>query len=135
MEATFLLTLLITFLASFIGYELISKIPQTLHTPLMSGSNAISGITLIAAILIYPEVGDSQILQIIVLIAIAFATLNIVGGFSVTGRILEMFKKNDRNNIIDLCCIIYICFEAIWKTINCTQSKFFCDSGHGSSCI
>ena len=95
MEATFLLTLLITFLASFIGYELISKIPQTLHTPLMSGSNAISGITLIAAILIYPEVGDSQILQIIVLIAISFATLNIVGGFSVTGRILEMFKKND----------------------------------------
>ena len=78
MEATFLLTLLITFLASFIGYELISKIPQTLHTPLMSGSNAISGITLIAAILIYPEVGESQILKIIVLIAIAFATLNIV---------------------------------------------------------
>ena len=95
MEATFLLTLLITFLASFIGYELISKIPQTLHTPLMSGSNAISGITLIAAILIYPEVRESQILQIIVLIAISFATLNIVGGFSVTGRILEMFKKND----------------------------------------
>ena len=95
MEATFLLTLLITFLASFIGYELISKIPQTLHTPLMSGSNAISGITLIAAILIYPEVSESQILQIIVLIAISFATLNIVGGFSVTGRILEMFKKND----------------------------------------
>jgi len=63
MEATFLLTLLITFLASFIGYELISKIPQTLHTPLMSGSNAISGITLIAAILIYPEVGDSQLLR------------------------------------------------------------------------
>ena len=94
MEATFLLTLLITFLASFIGYELISKIPQTLHTPLMSGSNAISGITLIAD-LIYPEVGESQVLKIIVLIAIAFATLNIVGGFSVTGRILEMFKKND----------------------------------------
>ena len=55
MEATFLLTLLVTFLASFIGYELISKIPQTLHTPLMSGSNAISGITLIAGILIYPR--------------------------------------------------------------------------------
>ena len=67
MEATFLLTLLITFLASFIGYELISKIPQTLHTPLMSGSNAISGITLIAAILIYPEIGESQLLKIIVL--------------------------------------------------------------------
>ena len=67
MEATFLLTLLITFLASFIGYELISKIPQTLHTPLMSGSNAISGITLIAAILIYPEVDESQLLKIILL--------------------------------------------------------------------
>ena len=74
MEATFLLTLLITFLASFIGYELISKIPQTLHTPLMSGSNAISGITLIAAILIYPEVGESQLLKIIILIAISFAS-------------------------------------------------------------
>ena len=93
MEATFLLTLLVTFLASFIGYELISKIPQTLHTPLMSGSNAISGITLIAGILIYPEVGSSEVLKVIVLIAIGFATLNIVGGFSVTGRILEMFKK------------------------------------------
>ena len=82
-------------LAVFVGNEIINKVPPTLHTPLMSGSNAISGITLIAAILIYPEVRESQILQIIVLIAISFATLNIVGGFSVTGRILEMFKKND----------------------------------------
>ena len=82
-------------LSIFLGVELITKVPSMLHTPLMSGSNAISGITLIAAILIYPEVGESQVLKIIVLIAIAFATLNIVGGFSVTGRILEMFKKND----------------------------------------
>ena len=82
-------------MASFIGYELISKIPQTLHTPLMSGSNAISGITLIAGILIYPNVGDDVLLKTIVLIGVAFATMNIVGGFSVTGRILEMFKKND----------------------------------------
>ncbi len=96
MEATFLLTLLITFLASFIGYELISKIPQTLHTPLMSGSNAISGITLIAAILIYPEVGESQLLKIIVLIVMhSICNPKYCGGFSVTGRILEMFKKND----------------------------------------
>ncbi|MAB36465.1 MAG: NAD(P) transhydrogenase subunit alpha [Actinobacteria bacterium] len=95
MTEIFLYTLLITVMASFIGYELISKIPQTLHTPLMSGSNAISGITLIAGILIYPNVVDDILLKTIVLIGVAFATMNIVGGFSVTGRILEMFKKND----------------------------------------
>ena len=95
MTDIFLYTLLITVMASFIGYELISKIPQTLHTPLMSGSNAISGITLIAGILIYPNVVDDILLKTIVLIGVAFATMNIVGGFSVTGRILEMFKKND----------------------------------------
>ena len=95
MTEIFLYTLLITVMASFIGYELISKIPQTLHTPLMSGSNAISGITLIAGILIYPNVVDDILLKTIVLIGISFATMNIVGGFSVTGRILEMFKKND----------------------------------------
>ena len=95
MPEIFLYTLLITVMASFIGYELISKIPQTLHTPLMSGSNAISGITLIAGILIYPNVVDDILLKTIVLIGVAFATMNIVGGFSVTGRILEMFKKND----------------------------------------
>ena len=95
MTEIFLYPLLITVMASFIGYELISKIPQTLHTPLMSGSNAISGITLIAGILIYPNVVDDVLLKTIVLIGVAFATMNIVGGFSVTGRILEMFKKND----------------------------------------
>ena len=95
MTEIFLYTLLITVMASFIGYELISKIPQTLHTPLMSGSNAISGITLIAGILIYPNIVDDVLLKTIVLIGVAFATMNIVGGFSVTGRILEMFKKND----------------------------------------
>ena len=95
MTEIFLYTLLITVMASFIGYELISKIPQTLHTPLMSGSNAISGITLIAGILIYPNVVDDVLLKTIMLIGVAFATMNIVGGFSVTGRILEMFKKND----------------------------------------
>ena len=95
MTEIFLYTLLITVMASLIGYELISKIPQTLHTPLMSGSNAISGITLIAGILIYPNVVDDVLLKTIVLIGVAFATMNIVGGFSVTGRILEMFKKND----------------------------------------
>ena len=82
-------------LAVFVGNEIINKVPPTLHTPLMSGSNAISGITLIAGILIYPNVVDDVLLKTIVLIGVAFATMNIVGGFSVTGRILEMFKKND----------------------------------------
>ena len=91
----FIFRLSIFILSIFVGYYVVWSVTPSLHTPLMSGSNAISGITLIAAILIYPELGDSQIFQIIVLIAIAFATLNIVGGFSVTGRILEMFKKND----------------------------------------
>ena len=95
MEEQIILLFFVLVLSIFLGFELISKVPSILHTPLMSGANAISGITLIAAILIYPEVRESQILQIIVLIAISFATLNIVGGFSVTGRILEMFKKND----------------------------------------
>ena len=92
MEATFLLTLLITFLASFIGYELISKIPQTLHTPLMSGSNAISGIAIVGAILaILVDAGDAS--KYIGLAALICATINVVGGFLVTDRMLKMFKK------------------------------------------
>jgi len=93
MTEIFLYTLLITAMASFIGYELISKIPQTLHTPLMSGSNAISGITLISGILIYPNVVDDVLLITFVLIGVSFATMNIFGGFSVTGRFLELFTK------------------------------------------
>ena len=92
MEATFLLTLLITFLASFIGYELISKIPQTLHTPLMSGSNAISGIAIVGAILaILVDAGEAS--KYIGLAALICATINVVGGFLVTDRMLKMFKK------------------------------------------
>lgn len=84
--------LFIFVLASFIGFELISKVPPTLHTPLMSGANAISGITLIGAVVVAGSV-DSSYAQWIGLAGIIFATINVVGGFLVTDRMLEMFKK------------------------------------------
>lgn len=79
-------------LASFVGFELISKVPPTLHTPLMSGANAISGITIIGALVVAGHVGDG-LAQFIGFLAIVFATINVVGGFMVTDRMLEMFKK------------------------------------------
>ncbi|MBK8945890.1 MAG: NAD(P) transhydrogenase subunit alpha [Ignavibacteriae bacterium] len=79
-------------LAIFVGFELITKVPPTLHTPLMSGSNAISGITIVGALLSagHNEFGLSTILGVIALI---FATINVVGGYLVTDRMLKMFKK------------------------------------------
>ncbi len=79
-------------LALFVGFEIITKIPPTLHTPLMSGSNAISGITLVGAIL---SAGSQQTLVTTILgfLAVVFATINVVGGFLVTNRMLVMFKK------------------------------------------
>ncbi len=79
-------------LAIFVGFEIITKIPPTLHTPLMSGANAISGITLVGAIL---SAGSQQTVLTTVLggLAVVFATINVVGGFMVTNRMLEMFKK------------------------------------------
>src|SRR5690625_99817 len=91
MEA-FIFNLFIFVLASFVGFELISKVPPTLHTPLMSGSNAISGITLIGALIISGST-DSTMAQWIGFGAIVLATINVAGGFIVTDRMLEMFKK------------------------------------------
>lgn len=87
--------LFIFVLAAFVGFELISKVPPTLHTPLMSGANAISGITLIGALVV---LGSSEGIasQIIGFVAIVFATVNVVGGFLVTDRMLGMFKKKDK---------------------------------------
>ncbi len=79
-------------LSMFIGREVISKVPQTLHTPLMSGSNAISGITIIGALVSAGMVGGTWAKWIGVVALIA-ATINVVGGFMVTGRMLQMFKK------------------------------------------
>ncbi|MBD2311050.1 NAD(P) transhydrogenase subunit alpha [Desertifilum sp. FACHB-1129] len=81
-------------LASFTGFEVINKVPPTLHTPLMSGANAISGISVIGALIV---AGDrSWNLSIILgLLAVVLATINVVGGFLVTDRMLQMFKKKE----------------------------------------
>ena len=79
-------------LASSIGFEVISKVPSTLHTPLMSGSNAISGITLVGALLASGG-GADALATALAFIAVATATINVVGGFLVTDRMLEMFRK------------------------------------------
>ena len=81
--------LTIFMLAIFVGFEIITKIPPTLHTPLMSGSNAISGITLVGAL----TVGEGWIGGFLAVLAIAMATVNAVGGFMVTHRMLSMFRK------------------------------------------
>jgi len=92
MEAVFLTFVFV--LAIFLGFELISKVPSTLHTPLMSGSNAISGITMIGAIASLKS-DNHQIAIILGTLAVTFATINVVGGYAVTNRMLEMFKKKD----------------------------------------
>jgi NAD(P) transhydrogenase subunit alpha len=79
-------------LAAFVGFEVISKVPPTLHTPLMSGANAISGITIIAAVTA-AGLGSSGLIEILGFIAVATATVNVVGGFLVTDRMLQMFRR------------------------------------------
>jgi NAD(P) transhydrogenase subunit alpha len=81
-------------LAGFVGYTVISKVPNTLHTPLMSGTNAIHGIVVLGGLLLMAE--SSGVLEkILLVIAVAFGTINVVGGFLVTDRMLEMFKSKD----------------------------------------
>lgn len=84
-------------LASFVGFEVISKVPPTLHTPLMSGANAISGITILGALVLTGAMGGAMA-KIIGVLGIIFATINVVGGFAVTDRMLEMFKKKGDDN-------------------------------------
>ena len=79
-------------LAVFLGIELISRVPTLLHTPLMSGTNAIHGIVLVGAMLIAGS-ADSSLEQVLAFVAVVFATINVVGGFLVTDRMLEMFKR------------------------------------------
>jgi NAD(P) transhydrogenase subunit alpha len=80
-------------LATLTGREVITKVPPTLHTPLMSGANAISGIAVVGALVVSAQV-DSGLAQILGIAAIVMAMVNVVGGFMVTDRMLEMFKKN-----------------------------------------
>ena len=88
----FVLVLTIFVLAIFVGFEVITKVPPILHTPLMSGSNAISGITIIGAIL-SAGVQYTELTTILGFTAMVFATINVVGGFLVTHRMLDMFKR------------------------------------------
>ena len=79
-------------LAAFTGYLVISKVPNTLHTPLMSGTNAIHGIVLLGGLLVLGLEDNGTLNKVILVIAITFGTINVVGGFLVTDRMLEMFK-------------------------------------------
>jgi NAD(P) transhydrogenase subunit alpha len=81
-------------LAAFVGFEVISKVPNTLHTPLMSGTNAIHGIVLLGGLLLMHE-AHGVLEHLILVIAITFGTINIIGGFFVTDRMLGMFKRKD----------------------------------------
>ena len=92
----FVTSLIIFVLAVFIGFEVITKVPATLHTPLMSGSNAISGITIVGALLC--SFNESFVVFGVVLgfCAIVFATINVVGGYVVTNRMLDMFVKDKK---------------------------------------
>ncbi|MFC1563754.1 NAD(P) transhydrogenase subunit alpha [candidate division KSB1 bacterium] len=90
---SFVLALTIFVLAIFVGFEIITKVPPTLHTPLMSGSNAISGITIIGAI-ISSGTKLTMLTTILGFSAVVFASINVVGGFLVTHRMLKMFKRD-----------------------------------------
>jgi NAD(P) transhydrogenase subunit alpha len=92
MSAQLVAELTIFALAIFVGIEVISKVPTMLHTPLMSGTNAIHGIVLVGAMLI-AGTADSTLEQALAFVAVVFGTINVVGGFLVTDRMLEMFKQ------------------------------------------
>ena len=84
-------------LAGFVGYAVISKVPNTLHTPLMSGTNAIHGIVVLGGILLLVDgVASGFLNKLLLVIAVAFGTINVVGGFLVTDRMLEMFKTKPK---------------------------------------
>ena len=92
MSEVFIAGIVVFVLAAFVGLEVISKVPPTLHTPLMSGANAISGITIVGA-LAAAGIGEGTVATVLGFLAVTTATINVVGGFLVTDRMLEMFKK------------------------------------------
>src|SRR6187200_405703 len=95
-DLTFVIELTILVLAAFLGFEVISKVPTMLHTPLMSGTNAIHGIVLVGAILVAGRPDADTLTRIVGFVAVVLATANVVGGFVVTDRMLEMFKRRPR---------------------------------------
>ncbi|MDJ0790735.1 MAG: NAD(P) transhydrogenase subunit alpha [Acidimicrobiia bacterium] len=92
MSDAFIAGIVVFVLAAFVGFEIIRRVPPTLHTPLMSGANAISGITIVGAI-IAAALADGWLAVVIGFLAVVFATVNVIGGFLVTDRMLEMFKR------------------------------------------
>ena len=92
MNEVVLLTIYVFILGGFLGLELVGRVPSTLHTPLMSGSNAISGIVLVGSILVIGSV-DNPILVAVAFLSVILASVNVVGGFVVTDRMLQMFRK------------------------------------------
>ena len=96
MTTSFVLEITILVLAIFLGFEVISKVPTMLHTPLMSGTNAIHGIVLVGAILVAGRPDADTLTRIVGFVAVVLATANVVGGFVVTDRMLEMFKRRPR---------------------------------------
>ena len=90
-----ILLVFIFVLAAFLGFELISKVPSQLHTPLMSGSNAISGITIVGSLIAVGSAGNLTINIVIGTLAVVLASINVVGGYVVTDRMLAMFKKKE----------------------------------------
>ncbi len=92
MEGTLLVGVYVFVLAMFVGFEVITRVPPTLHTPLMSGANAISGIAIVGALLV-AGAGKGPLFTLIGLAALIMATINVVGGFLVTDRMLQMFRR------------------------------------------
>jgi len=93
MESSFVEFLWVLLLGSLLGLELIGKVPPTLHTPLMSGANAISGITVLAALTAIIKAGDNIVLLLLGSVSLGFALFNVIGGFLVTDRMLAMFSR------------------------------------------
>ncbi len=90
---TFVTALTVFVLAIFVGFEVITRVPPTLHTPLMSGSNAISGITVVGSLILAGQENVPELVHVLAGVAVAFAMVNVVGGFLVTHRMLGMFQK------------------------------------------
>ncbi|MEE8573150.1 MAG: NAD(P) transhydrogenase subunit alpha [Gemmatimonadota bacterium] len=97
MTGTILISVYVFVLAMFVGFEVITKVPPTLHTPLMSGSNAISGISIVGGLVI-AGMGQGTMFDIIGMVAVIAATVNVVGGFMVTDRMLRMFRRDTDTN-------------------------------------
>ncbi len=96
MSTQLIASLTVFILAAFLGFELIKRVPTLLHTPLMSGTNAISGIVIVGAILVGGASGATTTEGVISFVAIVLATINVVGGFLVTDRMMGMFRRRDR---------------------------------------